>query len=108
MANDSASANTPASASPAVTSPTVALFQKAHAKMVTLQRVEDQLHTLLEQRKRLQDELRAVQAQINEEFERVVQDTDTASAQVMTEISDSVKAKRGGQDAIHMEVAEAV
>src|SRR5438552_3794106 len=52
-------------------SPAIPLFQKAHARMVTLQRLDEQLVTLLEQRKRIVDELRSVQGQINEEFERV-------------------------------------
>ncbi len=54
-------------------SPTVALFQKAHAKMITLQRVDEQLTSLLDQRKKLQEELRGIQTQINEEFERLLQ-----------------------------------
>ena len=53
-------------------SPTLTLFQRAHSRMTTLQRVDEQLAALLEQRRRLQEELRGVQAQINDEFERVM------------------------------------
>lgn len=63
MANDTASRES---------SPAVALFQKAHQKMVTLQRLDEQLAALLDQRKKLQEELRDVQSNINEEFERVM------------------------------------
>ena len=50
----------------------VQLFQRAHQKMVMLQRVEDQLQQLLNQRRSIQDELRGIQVQINEEFERLL------------------------------------
>ena len=39
----------------------VQLFQRAHQKMVMLQRVEDQLQQLLNQRRSVQDELRGIQ-----------------------------------------------
>ena len=45
-----------------ISSPAIPLFQKAHSRMVTLQRVDEQLATLLEQRKRIIDELRMVQS----------------------------------------------
>lgn len=104
MATESAIANTPAS-----TSPTVALFQKAHAKMITLQRVDEQLGGLLEQRRKLQDELRGVQALINEEFDRVMQDAQDAPARMLAQFGDN-KSRRNGstKDAIRLEVAEAV
>jgi hypothetical protein len=52
--------------------PAVALFQKAHQKMVTLQRLDEQIALIMEQRNRIQDELRDVQSQINGEFDRVM------------------------------------
>jgi hypothetical protein len=54
-------------------SPAAQLFQKAHQKMVTLSRVDEQIGQLLSRRKSLQDELREVQAEINGEFERMIQ-----------------------------------
>jgi hypothetical protein len=51
----------------------VALFQKAHGRMTTMQRIDEQIQALIDQRRKLQEELRAVQALINEEFDRVVQ-----------------------------------
>jgi hypothetical protein len=105
-ANENATANAPAS-----TSPTVALFQKAHAKMVTLQRVDEQLQSLLDQRKRLQDELRGVQALINEEFERVMRDAEDGPARMIAQYEEAAAgvARRNGKDgAIRMEVAQAM
>ena len=51
----------------------VALCQKAHGSMSALQRVDDQLAALIEQRRKVVDELRSVQIQINDEFERAVE-----------------------------------
>src|SRR5687768_38787 len=67
--SSAAAANTPAAVG---NSATVALFQKAHAKMVTLQRIDDQLMSLADQRKKLQEELRGIQIQINDEFDRLL------------------------------------
>jgi hypothetical protein len=107
MANDTLSAvpATPVAVVPATpaSSPTVSLFQKAHAKMVTLARIDEQLQTLLDQRKRLQDELRSVQTQINDEFDRVTADAQANPAKMLAQIAVSasanpvaVPAKRNG------------
>jgi len=77
-------------------SPAVPLFQKAHARMVTLQRVDEQLVTLLEQRKRILDELRGVQSAINEEFERVTSMDESAPEKILSTIADI---NRGNQSA---------
>ena len=113
--SSAATANTPASLNgaatpigPAVTgnSPTVALFQKAHAKMITLQRVDEQVQNLLAQRRSLQDELRAIQSQINDEFDRLL---NTNVDEPLPKLPADVKSpKRGGKDTLRMEVAEAV
>ena len=113
--SSAAAANTPAALNgaaapigPAVTgnSPTVALFQKAHAKMITLQRVDEQVQNLLAQRRSLQDELRAIQSQINDEFDRLL---NTNVDEPLPKLAADVKSpKRGGKDTLRMEVAEAV
>lgn len=51
-------------------SPSVHLFQRAHQKMTQLGRIDEQIGQLLARRRGLQDELRAVQSEINEEFDR--------------------------------------
>ncbi len=51
-------------------SPTVQLFQRAHQKMTQLGRLDEQIAQLLSRRRGLYDELRAVQSEINEEFDR--------------------------------------
>jgi uncharacterized UPF0160 family protein len=51
----------------------VALFQKAHAHIAALRRVDEQIAALFEQRRKNLDDLRAVQSQINQEFDRVLE-----------------------------------
>jgi hypothetical protein len=49
--------------------PYVQLFQKAHQRIVMLERLEEQVQQILSKRQELQDELRSIQAQLNEEFD---------------------------------------
>lgn len=102
MANESA---------PAQASPTAALFQKAHAKLVTLQRIDEQLTSLLDQRKKLQDELREVQAQINEEFDRVIKDAQETQPRLAAQVGDQLSPKsrrgNGNGETLRLEVAQA-
>ena len=49
-----------------------ALFQQAHSRMTNLQRIDEQIAALVQQRRKIEEELRAVQGLINEEFDRVV------------------------------------
>jgi chromosome segregation ATPase len=70
-------------------SPAVGLFQKAHGKMVMLQRLDSQLASLLEQRRKIQDELSGIQSQINDEFDRVMRQAEETPARILSEIADS-------------------
>ena len=70
-------------------SPAVGLFQKAHGKMVMLQRLDAQLASLLEQRRKIQDELSSVQAQINDEFDRVMRQAEETPARILSEIAEN-------------------
>jgi hypothetical protein len=74
--------------------PAVPLFQKAHARMVTLHRVDEQLATLLDQRTRLQGELREIQSQINSEFTRVTAMDEEAPAKVLATIAEIARGNR--------------
>ena len=95
---------------PGTNSATVALFQRAHAKMVTLQRVDEQLAGLLDQRRKLQEELRGVQSLINEEFERVMRAADEVPARMLAQYSEQARPRKNGakSDTIRLEVAQAV
>lgn len=63
-------------------SPTVALFQKAHASLVTLQRLDDQIAGLAEKRRKIQAELRQAQSMLNEEIDRAATPADEASMKI--------------------------
>ena len=63
-------------------SPTVALFQKAHACLVTLQRLDEQLASIAERRRRAQAELREAQAQLNEEIDRAATPADETAMRI--------------------------
>lgn len=119
MANESQPALANAAATVAAqSSPTAALFQKAHAKLVTLGRIDEQLNSILDQRRKLQDELREVQGQINGEFDRVIRDAQespvpAAAARLVAAqfVSDqAAKLRRNGapKETLRLEVAEAV
>ena len=74
----------------------VALFQKAHGRMTTMQRIDEQIHALIDQRRKLQEELRAVQALINEEFDRVVQTTAPEPGRMLTMTTTSESSRENG------------
>ncbi len=71
-------------------SPTVQLFQRAHQKMVVLQRVEDQIQQYMNQRRSIQDELRGIQVQINEEFDRLLRATGQQPSRLLAEFADDL------------------
>ena len=75
-------------------SPAVGLFQKAHGKMVMLQRLDSQLGSLLEQRRKIQDELSSIQMQINDEFDRVMRQAEETPGRILTEIADGARSNR--------------
>jgi len=74
------------SVTPQPPSATVALFQKAHGRLTTLQRIEDQIDALAEQRRKAQEELRAVQALINEELDHVTRTGPEGAGPVLTHV----------------------
>jgi predicted nucleic acid-binding Zn-ribbon protein len=63
-------------------SPTVALFQKAHANLVQLQRLDDQIAQLAEKRRKIQTDLREAQAMLNDEIDRAATPADEASLKI--------------------------
>lgn len=70
-------------------SPAVSLFQKAHGRMTTLQRIDEQVTALLDQRRKIQEELRAIQQLINEEFDRVTRQSPNMPGRVLSRIAEA-------------------
>lgn len=81
---------------PVDAAPYVLLFQKAHQKIVMLERLEEQLVQLLTRRQELQDELREVQTQINSELEQRLKGSPDAPARVLGAIAGSAGKSNGG------------
>jgi hypothetical protein len=48
------------------------MFQKAYAQAVMLQTADEQIASMMEQRARLESEIRDIESQIHEEFTRVL------------------------------------
>ena len=101
-------------------SPAVSLFQKAHGRMTTLQRIDEQLTALLDQRRKIQDELRQIQQLINDEFERVTKQSPMGGGRMLSRIAEVGRGGNGqlmgaeiggaGIDAVapHVEVGEVI
>ena len=106
MANDTLPATTQS------TSTAVALFQKAHGRMTTLQRIDEQIAALADQRRKIQEELKAVQTLINEEFDRVVRTSTSSEApKMLTQIAESVRESghvNGNGHRPRVEISEAI
>ena len=90
------------------TSPTVALFQKAHQRMVMLQRLDEQLAGIMDQRRRLSDELRGIQFQINEEFDKMMKAADEGPARILSQIAENGRSGSNGRESLNgrIEVGE--
>ena len=73
----------------------VQLFQKAHQKIVMLERLDEQLMQLWTKRQELQDELRAVQAQINQELESRIKSSGEPPAKLLGAIAGSAAKSNG-------------
>lgn len=63
----------PANTTPRESTRFVAMFQKAHSQIAALQRIDEQIAGLMEQRRKATEELRAIQTHINQEFKRVLE-----------------------------------
>ena len=76
-------------------SPAVSLFQKAHGRMTTLQRIDEQLTALIDQRRKIQEELRTIQGLINEEFDRVTRQSPSGPGRVLSRIAEAARDGNG-------------
>lgn len=76
------------------TTPAIKLFQSAHGKLVTLQRINDQLSSILAQRQRVQDELRMIKQQIDDVFERELRQESPIAARSVSDVNAETIAMR--------------
>src|SRR4051812_12655214 len=66
-----------------------AIFQKAYARAVSLQRMDEQIAGLLEQRQKLESEFREVQDELNVECERMLKSTSVTAANLLAQMAES-------------------
>lgn len=86
--------------------PYVQLFQKAHQKIVMLERIDEQMGQMLAKRQELQEELRAIQAQINEEFDARLKDARDSLGRLHATIA--IDSKRSSQARFAAQAIESV
>ena len=69
-----------------------ALFQKAYQKMVSLNRIDEQLQSMLGQRRTLQNELKDLQSQINSAFTKLLDESSQTPQRLLQEIAEHADA----------------
>ncbi len=67
------------------TSPAAGLFQKAHGKIIMLQRLDTQLAALMGQRRKLHEEIGEVHGQISGEFHRLINESDELPGKILSD-----------------------
>jgi hypothetical protein len=65
------------------------IFQKAYARAVALQRMDEQIAQLLEQRQRLENDFRDAQMEVNSECERMLKSASIAPAKILAQMAQS-------------------
>ena len=76
-------------AAPREASNLAAIFQKAYARAVALQRLDEQLSILIEQRAKLEADFREAQAEVNEECDRMLKNSSVAPARMLAHIAEA-------------------
>lgn len=65
------------------------IFQKAYARAVALQRMDEQIGALLEQRQRLENEFRDAQSEVNAECDRMLKSASIAPAKILAQLAEA-------------------
>jgi hypothetical protein len=63
------------------------IFQKAYARAVALQRMDEQIAAMLEQRQKLEGEFREAQGEVNAECERMLNSASIAPAKMLAQMA---------------------
>ena len=66
-----------------------AIFQKAYARAVALQRLDEQIAGLIEQRQKLESEFREAQLEVNEECDRMLKSSSVAPASMLVQLAEA-------------------
>ena len=76
-------------AAPREASTLAAIFQKAYARAVALQRLDEQIAALLDQRQKLEGDFREAQSEVNQECERMLTCSSIAPAKLLAQLAES-------------------
>jgi hypothetical protein len=66
-----------------------AIFQKAYARAVALQRLDEQLQALIDQRQKLEADFREAQLEVNEECDRMLKNAHVAPARMLAQLAEA-------------------
>lgn len=64
------------------------IFQKAYARAVALQRMDEQIAGLLEQRQKLEQDFRDAQAEVNVECDRMLNSASVGPAKILAHMAE--------------------
>ena len=78
-------------AAPREASAMAAIFQKAYARAVALQRLDEQIAVLIDQRQKLESDFREAQLEVNEECERMLKHSSIAPARILQQLTESAQ-----------------
>ena len=71
------------------------IFQKAYARAVALQRMDEQITSLLEQRQKLENDFRDAQAEVNAECDRMLKSASIAPAKILAQLAEQNATQNG-------------
>ena len=83
----SSSSSTATLAAPPQAANLASIFQKAYARAVALQRMDEQIAAMLEQRQKLEAEFRDAQGEVNAECERMLNSASIAPARMLAQMA---------------------
>jgi hypothetical protein len=93
MSNEAVPAS---SGAPREASALAAIFQKAYARAVALQRLDEQISVLIEQRQKLESDFREAQAEVNDECERMLKISAIAPARMLAQLASPAEMAQAG------------
>ena len=87
MSDQQTSSTATIAAAPPQAANLASIFQKAYARAVALQRMDEQITAMLEQRQKLEAEFRDAQGEVNAECERMLNSASIAPAKMLAQMA---------------------
>ena len=89
MSDQQSTSSAAIATAPAQAANLASIFQKVYARAVALQRMDEQIAAMLEQRQKLEAEFRDAQSEVNAECERMLNSASIAPAKMLAQIAHS-------------------